>query len=557
MGKKRVEDAWELIQHAQCLFLKWNTDGMITFVNHYAMEFFQWEQEVVGRSLLGTVFPDTEEGSRELHTLIESVRDKGRSVTRTLKIASGSVQGEDEERWIFWTSKLLPKRGDGPMETLSTGHDVTEARKQNEELRQSETKYRQIISTTSEGFVLLDKEMCILDANEIMARNLGYTLEEVLGTTPDNFFTKETLTLYLARAERLNSEDHLQFEAELIAKDGSEIPHLVTLSVLRDDNGGITGYVSFLANLTELRVAQQECFRAERNYRRLYENATQGIFQCTLNGRIISANPALARMMGFSSSEEIFASNELPELFYFCPEDRTRLIEELTSQGILVNYELKVRRKDGIPIWVLLNLRLTVDEEGETLIEGIVVDNTARKLVEEELRRSEETFRYLAQHDNLTGLFNTRFLYQRLNEMISGGKEMPFSVVFMDMDNFKAVVDRFGHLNGSRALQEVAQTIRACLEEPCFGVAYGGDEFVLVLPGFSKDQGLQKAEQIRASMRETPYLTSKGRDLSLTASFGVSAYPDDAADITELLGRADRAMFRIKAEGKNGVLGSD
>jgi two-component system, cell cycle response regulator len=230
------------------------------------------------------------------------------------------------------------------------------------------------------------------------------------------------------------------------------------------------------------------------------------------------------------------------------------MYEALVQKGMLVNHEVKVRRRDGVPMWILLNVRLTTDESGEALVEGIVVDDTARKLAEEELRRSEETFRYLAQHDNLTGLFNTRFLYHRLNEMIASAEQAPFSVVFMDMDNFKGVVDTFGHLNGSRALQEVAQTIRDCLQQPSFGVAYGGDEFVLVLPGHSKAQALAKVEEVRLRMRETVYLAAKGYDLSLTASFGVSTYPDDATALTELLGSADKAMFQIKTAGKDGVM---
>jgi diguanylate cyclase (GGDEF)-like protein/PAS domain S-box-containing protein len=554
VDRNKVKDAWELIQQTHCLFLTLDTEGRVTFVNRYALEYFrQREEDILGKPLPGSVPQEKGEGATWVKGLVdELLNNTERPVNRVVRFKPDSGQ----ERWLSWTCTLLPDDGRGVREVLATGHDVTELGRRAEELRLSETKYRRIISTTTEGFVLMDKGMCILDANEIMARNLGYPLPEVLGTTPDNYFTKQSLALYLDRAERLNSEDHLQFEADLVTSDGREIPHLVTLSVLRDDDDEITGYVSFLANLTELRRAQQECSLAETRYRKLYENAPQGIFQSTLNGRMLSVNPALAMMMGFSSPEEVFASTEPPEVFYFTPEDRERLFEELSSKGVLVNYELKVRRRDGVPLWLLLNLKLSREEEGEPLIEGLVVDNTARKLAEEELRQSEETFRYLAQHDNLTGLFNTRFLYHKLNEMIARGEDAPFSVVFMDMDNFKAVVDAHGHLNGSRALQEVAQTLRECLEEPSFGVAYGGDEFVLVLPGFTKSRALQKAEQVRNAMRRTTYLSGKGCCISLTASFGVSTYPDDAVDLSEILSSADRAMFKIKTSGKNGVKGN-
>jgi diguanylate cyclase (GGDEF)-like protein len=183
---------------------------------------------------------------------------------------------------------------------------------------------------------------------------------------------------------------------------------------------------------------------------------------------------------------------------------------------------------------------------------------TERMQVEEELRKSEEKYRYLAVHDNLTGLNNTRYLYQSLEELItaSAAENNPFSLIFLDIDNFKEVVDAYGHLNGSQALAEVSATIRESIVEPAYGVAYGGDEFVVVLPGFDKTQAMQKAEEIRSRMKETIYLANRGHKVSLHASYGVSAYPDDATDMTGLLAQADRAMFDIKAKGKDAVGGS-
>lgn len=181
-----------------------------------------------------------------------------------------------------------------------------------------------------------------------------------------------------------------------------------------------------------------------------------------------------------------------------------------------------------------------------------------RMQVEEDLRKSEEKFRYLAVHDNLTGLKNTRYLYQSLSDLItaSAADGNPFSLIFLDIDNFKQVVDKYGHLNGSQALAEVSATIRESIAKPAYGVAYGGDEFVVVLPGFNKKQAMQKAEEIRTRMKGTLYLVNRGHQVRLQASYGVSTYPDDAIDMTGLLAQADRAMFDIKSKGKDAVGGS-
>jgi diguanylate cyclase (GGDEF)-like protein len=216
-----------------------------------------------------------------------------------------------------------------------------------------------------------------------------------------------------------------------------------------------------------------------------------------------------------------------------------------------------VRRRDGSPLWVLANIHLLPEEGdgGEPVIEGLAVDNTARKLAEDELRRSRETFKHMAVHDSLTGLYNTRHLYRALEDLIleSRAGSSPFSLIFMDMDNFKRIVDSYGHLNGSQAMKEVADTIRECINDSAFGVAYGGDEFVVVLPGLDRSEALKKASKIRSRMKETVYLASAGHAVGLSASFGLATFPEDASDLTSLLALADKAMFRIKEGGKDAI----
>ena len=172
-----------------------------------------------------------------------------------------------------------------------------------------------------------------------------------------------------------------------------------------------------------------------------------------------------------------------------------------------------------------------------------------------ELETINHKLRHLSIHDDLTGLYNTRYLYDSLKSLLNTSKadNVPLSLLFMDIDNFKYVVDTYGHLNGSRAIQEVAQTIRESIISPCYGVAYGGDEFVVVLPGFDKNQAIEITKNIQALMKETVYLSDEGWNVNLSASFGIAAFPDDAADVKNLLCLADQAMFKIKETGKDAI----
>ncbi len=179
----------------------------------------------------------------------------------------------------------------------------------------------------------------------------------------------------------------------------------------------------------------------------------------------------------------------------------------------------------------------------------------ALRQVHEELLKSVEMYHTLAIHDDLTGLYNTRYLYQDLALEIETCRETgsSLSLVFMDIDNFKYVVDNNGHLQGSQAIAEVAATIKELISDPAYAVSYGGDEFVVVLPATPKKKALEKAENIRATIAATPYLVNQPQATHLTVSCGVATFPTDGNSIDEILGLADRSLFAIKASGKNRV----
>jgi len=115
------------------------------------------------------------------------------------------------------------------------------------------------------------------------------------------------------------------------------------------------------------------------------------------------------------------------------------------------------------------------------------------------------------------------------------------------------VVDSFGHLNGSRTIAELADVVRSVLPEGCYGVSYGGDEFVVVLAGHDHNQGMKVAENIRRAIEQTRFLATLDLAIHITVSCGVATFPDNGQTLTELLGCADQALFKSKSKGKNTV----
>ncbi len=177
----------------------------------------------------------------------------------------------------------------------------------------------------------------------------------------------------------------------------------------------------------------------------------------------------------------------------------------------------------------------------------------ALRQAQQRLKASEARYRELSLRDDLTGFYNTRYLYQTLQGQLDMHRTRPLSVIFMDIDEFKYVVDTYGHLNGSRTLAELADVVRSVLPEGCYGVSYGGDEFVIVLAGYDHNQGMQVAERIRRAVEKSSFLSTMDLSIHITVSCGVATFPEDAQTLTDLLAAADHALFEVKKHGKNAV----
>lgn len=355
--------------------------------------------------------------------------------------------------------------------------------------------------------------------------------------------------LWVTEAKRLALQERRAFELEyrLLHADGS-------VRWVRDRGqghygpaGGLLAIEGLLHDGTSSRELEQRLREAERRYRGLFDNALEGIFRTTMEGRYLGANPALAGIYGFESPAELMASlQNIGSQLYVDPQRRAEFMRIITSRGSISGFESQVYRKNGDVIWISENARIITDEAGGLpCYEGTVEDITERKLYQSHIEQQ-------ANFDPLTGLANRALLQDRLREAIlaTATSCTRLAVAFIDLDGFKFINDSLGHHIGDELLKTMAERFNACAHEGDTVARLGGDEFVLLVNGTGSAEELRSLLERVLRTVTRPWMTEHG-EYQITCSIGVALYPDDGGDAQTLLKHADSAMYRAKDCGRN------
>lgn len=466
---------------------------------------------------------------------------------------------------------------------------VTAQQSAEEVLRQTSQKLEALIDASPVSIMARDQNLRIVKWNAAAERMFGWSEQEVLGgavpfVPPD--LEDEALAL---RQQLLRGESITDFETVRMRKDGARINISISTTVVRDASGQPTGFISLAADITERKRAERRMQMEHAVTRILEESRT-----------VEDALPRFIRTIAEASDWVYGARWELdraanllrcmetwcvdaPEVREFMAYSRLRTQTPGTSKGPIHQVW-----GSNAPVWIAdvaqdINMRrapaalkaglhsafafpILVGEEFYGVIElfgrevrqpdlGLVgvVHTIGSQLGQFMARKAaEQNLRFVASHDPLTGLFNRNIFNERLHQALAQAARFgrSLSLLFIDLDGFKVINDTHGHNAGDALLAELAARLRTSLREGDVIGRMGGDEFVVLIEEFTE---VGQVAEVAKKLLETvtrPFMVH-GESCQLTASLGISIYPDDGSDAQTLLKNADMAMYLVKQQGKN------
>ena len=286
---------------------------------------------------------------------------------------------------------------------------------------------------------------------------------------------------------------------------------------------------------------------SESRYRELYENVVAGVFQTTPDGKFMAANPALVRLLGYASEDELLELS-IGEDLYVHADDRANWLHNMASAGEIRNAELVLRRKDGRKIVVLENSRAVRDEHARILYyEGTLTDITEAHELSRQLS-------YEASHDALSGLINRREFEIRLQRALDSAQATGavHAVCYLDLDQFKVINDTCGHVAGDELLRQLAQLLQSRVRSNDALARLGGDEFGLLLHDCSMPDAMSIANALLKAVEQYQFVWGTST-FTVGASIGLVPMSSGFRRITQVLQAADAACYAAKDQGRNRV----
>lgn len=532
--------AWTLQQLGEFMSVS-GTDGTTRWVSPSIETVLGWTPEQVIGRMPEFVHP---EDLDTVATLMGEATAAPGGVRHRARLATAA----GSYRWCELTTIAVRDEAGTVVEFRGISRDVHEQVLAEQALAESERNYRLLAENAGDVVYLTDEDAVIRWVSPSVTAVLGYPPQDFLGVNIlDLTHPEDSPDLRISGDHVVASDPHAVVrEIRYRTADGRWQWMSMRARPLRDDTTGtVIGGIVTLQDATATREHREQLAASEQLYRLLAQNSSDTVI-LNRDGHTVWVSPALTRMLGWAPEDWIGH----PQDEFLHPDDVRGMhaaSEELHRAG-KGDYRVQVRDSRGLYHWVEVHGSVFINADGNP--DGVV---SSFRVVDDQIATEDELTRR-ARSDDLTGLLNRGEILGQLHAALTHPPRQGsrLAIAFCDIDDFKTINDHYGHGAGDEALRVLAARTRAVVRSADLVARFGGDELLVVLDGVSDlADALNVAEKIRRQAHlPVPVL---GGHFSFTLSIGVTlAAPGE--DLDRLIARADDAMYRAKANGKDQVI---
>jgi diguanylate cyclase (GGDEF)-like protein/PAS domain S-box-containing protein len=418
-----------------------------------------------------------------------------------------------------------------------------------EVLKQSEEKYRLVVENAREA-IIITQDVKLVFVNHAVIGMIGYSKEILTSKYFTDFIHPDDLNMVVDHhIKRIKGEEVPPvYPFRVIAQNGTVIWCELNAAVIQWKERPAT--LNFLNDITERKRAEEKVNQLAA----IVQSSEDAIIAEDMDGIITSWNRGAEKLYGFTESEVIGKSISL--LIPSGNRDEVpAILDRIKSGENIEHYETVRRRKDGREIQISLKISPILNSEGKVIgASTIGRDITKRTQMEEALRDSEKIFRELSIVDELTQLFNSRHFYFQLQIELDRSNRygQPLTLFLLDLDNFKAFNDTYGHVEGDQVLRRLGQVLKRCIRKTDLVYRYGGEEFTILLLMTTCADSTVIAERIRVELKKESFSPKAGKDVHMTVSIGAAQFKLQE-DMKDFVNRVDQLMYQAKKNGKDRV----